>query len=192
MAAIGDLINTKGLSADSVSNKILDFVYGKNCILLRDVGLIFGIGTGIPMPLIGFEYEMPERIHLLSFSYSEYPYTNRTALINAYFRNNTRFSLRANKPITRANTFPVNYAINEALYSVLEKYAQNGGIFTVLTPWGALSNCLLKDFYGIKGGDREMGGQGFLFEFEKTNIPSESIQKTQNSYLSAITAGSAI
>lgn len=192
MAGIGDLVNLNGLSADSVANRILDFVYGKNCILLRDVGLIFGVGTGIPMPLIGFEYEMPERVHLLSFSYSEYPYLNRTALINAYFRNNTRFSIKASRPITRANTFPVNYGINEALYTVLEKYTQNQGFFTILTPWGALANCLLKDFYGVKNGEREIGGQGFLFEFEKVNIPSEAIQKKQNSYLSAITAGSAV
>lgn len=192
MAGVADIVDFGGIQPSELSFEILDFVFGKNCILLNDVGLIFGVSTNIPCPLIGFEYELPERVELLNFSYSDYPFLDRTALINAYFKNNTRFTLKAHKPITRFNPFVVNYALNEAIYKVLDEYALNGGTFTILTPWGALTNILLEKFTGIKNGSNDVGGQGFQFDFIKVNIQTKAIQEKQNNYLASIDAGGAM
>lgn len=192
MAVIGDLINTDGLKVSELSSDILDFVYQKNCILLNDVGLIFGIETGIPCPILGFEYEVPESIELLKFSYSEYPFLDRTSLINAYFKENTRFALKAHRPITAKNPFAVNYALNEAIYTALEKYSLNGGTYTILTGHKTITYAVLEKLTGIKNSDNDIGGQGFVFEFLKLNIQTNEIQNIQNDFLSAVTSGKAI
>ena len=189
MAGIGDIVDLNGIKTGELTSQILDFVYGKNCILLNDIRLIFNNPINIPCPIIGFEYEIPDHIELLSFSYSDYPFLDRTSLINAYFKNNTKISLKAYRPITPLNPFTINLATNELIYAVLDKYCLNGGTFTILTSWGAYSNVLLEKLSGIKTGSNDIGGQGFQFDFIKVNIQTKEIQAIQSSYLASIDGG---
>lgn len=192
MAGLGDLVNLDGFSIDGIANGILDFTFGSNAIWLRDVGEILGAGVNFPVPLVGFEYELPDIVPLLDFSYSEYPYADRTAIINAYVKNNTRQTIIAHRPITPNNKFIINYALNEALYKILDEYISRSGRFTILTPWCSLGNYLCEKWSGIKKNDSDVGGQTFKFEFVRANIPSDAVQKQQNSYLSSITGGGAM
>lgn len=193
MAGVGDILNLQGLKVDEISVEILDFVYGRNAILLQNVGEILNLGsTGIPIPIVGFEYKIPDEVEILKFSYSKYPFMNRTTIVNAYIKEATTLTLEADKPITQLNPFIANYPLNELIVSTLDKYISNGGLFTILTPWAVIKDCLCTKFVGFKIGERDIGGQGFRFSFEKANIPSEVMQKKQNAYLSAITGGSAL
>lgn len=192
MAGLGDLVNLDGFSIDGIANGILDFTFGSNAIWLRDAGEILGAGVNFPVPLVGFEYELPDIVPLLNFSYSEYPYINRTALINAYMKNNTRLTLYAHRPITPNNKFIINYALNEALYKILDEYISRSGRFTILTPWSALGNFLCEKWDGVLRNKSDVGGQTFKFEFVRVNMPSDAVEKLQNSYLDTITSGGAM
>lgn len=189
MSAIGKLINLNGIQTSGLNFEILDFVFGRNCILLDNLNLVFGIGPNIPCPLLGFQYETPEFIELLNFSYSEYPFLDRTALINAYMKNNTRFKFKAYRAITTENSFVINYALNEAIYKILDNYVLNGGTFRVVTAWGSFSNLLLEKFSGFRNSDTDIGGQGFQFEFVRVNMQTQEIQEKTNTYLSNIDSG---
>lgn len=189
MSAIAKLVNLDGLQTSGLNFEILDFVFGQNCILLDDINLVFGIGPSIPCPLLGFQYATPDFLELLSFSYSEYPFLDRTSLINAYFKNNTRIKMQAYRPITTKNPFVLNYALNEGIYKILDNYALNGGTFRIITAWGSFSNLLLEKFSGIRGSDTDIGGQGFQLEFLKVNMQKKEIQERTNTYLSNIDSG---
>lgn len=187
MASLPDLINTKGLSVGEIGVEVVDFVFGRNAIVLDDVGLIFGLGLSIPMPLIGFEFKVPHRVPILDYSYSDAPYLDKTSLINGYIKNTPSFTLQGVRPTTKWNKFILNYALNEALNKILDEYVLNGGTFTILTAWGSLPNCLLEKYSGVSDG-RSIG-QEYEFQFLKANIQSQAIQDKQSSYLKAITGG---
>ena len=191
MQGLNQLVNTNGVNQKGNAGDIVDFVYGKNCIILNDIGKIFGVSLNIPMPLLGFEYILPDRVPLLNFSYSEAPYLNRASVVNGYIKNSTRFTLRGVKSILKTN-FTANYAINEMLYYLLDTYITNGGLFTIITPWATLGNCVCEDFSGVKLSNSESGGQGFEFTFLKLNIQPEAISKSVSSYLNNITSGIAV
>lgn len=187
--ALTDFLNINGVQQTEPSLEVLDFIFGRSAIVLNDVSKILGIGSGIPAPLLGFEYQPISKLDLLDFSYPEYPTLNRSSMINSYLKNNTRFSVRAIKPITYTNKFALNYLTNEAIYYALDKYVTAGGLFTILTPYCSLANCVLEKFTGVTTSDRDCGGQAFDFQFLKLNLPTKQMQTSQSNYLSSITSG---
>lgn len=191
MQGLSKVVNTNGVTNNGGVGDILDFIFGRNCIILNDISKIFGEGINIPMPLLGFEYVVPDRVQLLNFSYSEAPYLNRSSVVNGNIKNSTRFTLRGVKSILKSN-FITNYATNELLYYLLDTYITRGGIFTIVTPFATLGNCVCEDFSGIKLSDRDPAGQCFEFTFLKLNIQPEKISNSVSNYLNNITSGVAI
>lgn len=191
MQGLNKVVNTNGITTKGNVGNIIDFIFGRNCIILNDVGKIFGVSTGIPMPLLGFQYITPPRVELLNFSYSEAPYLNRASVVNGYIKNSTRITLQARKPILKTN-FTASYAINELLYYLLDTYITNGGLFTIVTPFASLGNCVCESFTGVKISDNDIGGQGFEFTFLKLNIQPESITKNVSTYLNNVASGVAV
>lgn len=187
MAALTDLVNTNGLKVGEVGLELMDVAWGKNAVMLDDVGLVFGSPISIPMPLIGFEFKIPQRVPFLKFSYSDAPYLDKTSIINGYIKEGTRFVLNGVRPTTKWNKFLVNYALNEALIKILDEYVLNAGSFTILTAWGSLTNCLLEEYNGVSDG--KSIGQEYEFKFYKANVQSKAIQSQQSQYLKAITGG---
>lgn len=203
---------------------VLDYLFQKNAIILNDTlqiltGMTFDFGIGefsLPIPLIGFEFLAPEEVELLKYSYSDYPYIDKTMITNAYIKENTQLSIIGIRPITHmpngnhsaghsdisggdktasainnASTSVVgNYISNELILSTLQMYCDKGGTFTVLTMWGQINNLVLERLSGIKleGGANQFAGQGYKFEFKRINFPKKSNQGIRNT-LSKLTLG---
>lgn len=196
MAITGNFIPT--LSSDNVTKGLLDMVYRHNALLLDDaISLIGGSFIGglasapsIPLPLVGFVYETPSTVELLKYSYSEYPYLNKSLIINSYLRENTQFRVVAYRQITSSNPVILNIATNEILYKTLETYCNNGGTFTLLTMWGTFNNLVLEGLNGIMpNDDNAVGGCGFEFLFRKVAVSTGIIDKIVDTGLSKLTKG---
>ena len=196
MAITGNFIPT--LSSDNVTKGLLDMVYRHNALLLDDaISLIGGSFIGglasapsIPLPLVGFVYETPSTVELLKYSYSEYPYLNKSLIINSYLRENTQFRVVAYRQITASNPVILNIATNEILYKTLETYCNNGGTFTLLTMWGTFNNLVLEGLNGIMPNDEiAVGGCGFEFLFRQIAVSTCVIDKIFVTAFSKLTHG---
>ncbi|EGV1470911.1 hypothetical protein JF110_001636 [Campylobacter jejuni] len=188
-----------GSSIPSVSSNgsksLLDITYRHNAILLNE-GLAMGLSSlGVksnissPLPLLGFVYENPNDIGLLKYSYSEYPYLNKSLIVNSYIKENTNFSIVARKAITAQNGVIVNIAANELLFKTLEDYCDKGGTFTLLTMWGAFSNLVLEELKGISPEANEVAGCGFVFVFKRLNFSKGLAEKVMDNSLSNLSGG---
>lgn len=188
MGALTDFIGTSRLVTKEPTLAVLDALYGKSAILFDDVSKIFNMGVSFSVPLLGFQYENPNQATLLKFSWSKDPFLNKEVTSNAYIKEQTTIKLKAYKAINRLDSVVLTYALNEFLIKVLNDYVTAGGMFSILTGWGIIKNCVLEQLDIIPPQDREIGGQGFEFTFARVNVASEAIQK-QNAFLASITGG---
>lgn len=195
---------TSGLTPDAFLT--LDYLFQKNALILNDTLTILkgspfsvlGVDVNLPLPLLGFEYMSPDEVELLKYSYSEYPYVNKTMITNAYIKENTRLSIIGLRPITygggsvnSVSTSVVgNYLTNELILSTLQAYCDRGGTFTILTMWGQLNNLVLERLSGIRleSGPNQFQGQAYRFEFKRINFPKAKHQGLKNA-LSKMTLG---
>lgn len=162
------------------SRAIVDLVFSNNCLILTDL-----VKTGIlpilnTAPLIGFYYENPSQLGLYSYSYSEYPYLNRTAVANSVMKNSSTITIKGLRPITRANSVVVNYLANSTILSLLDKYIMRGGRFKLLTMWGPVSNLVMESIDGVT----EFGQGGVAFDFTLRKI--YTAESTSSSVASAL------
>lgn len=153
-------------------------------LLLNDVPRIFYKQIGIvsvPLPLVGLTYAPPREVELLKFSYSEYPYMDKSVVVNSYKQEPTKFSIIAYRPLSvlptdikkgdsaiqSGNNVIVNFVANEVAYNILQLYARFGGTFSLVTQWGIVTNLVIESLKGISIESKTMGGEAFLFEFKR-------------------------
>lgn len=153
-------------------------------LLLNDVPRIFYKKIGIvsvPLPLLGLTYAPPREVELLKFSYSEYPYMDKSVVVNSYKQEPTKFSIIAYRPLSvlpagttkgnevlnSGNNVIVNFVANEVAYNILQIYARFGGTFSLVTQWGIVTNLVIESLKGISIDIKTMGGEAFLFEFKR-------------------------
>ena len=199
------------ISGGNISRATLELVFKNNAILLNDglsLGLsafdsAFGTNLGgsafgdmvnsvssvVALTLLGFVYDNPSSMELLKYSYSEYPYLNKSLIVNSYLKENTRFTIRAYKAITPDNTIPINYIYNEQIYSQLKNYCDYGGTFTLMTLWGSFSNLVLESLNSVYPEGSEVGGVGFEFNFLKPNFDGSSSSGIVSKAINALTSG---
>lgn len=168
------------LQVPTIGGKLLDITFTKSAILLNDKELLFPAGLNakiantklknMPLPLLGFTYKIPNRLPLLKFKYSEYPFLNKTIISNCYIQEQTRFSVQGINILTANIGVFTNIGFNLALKSQLEKYILQGGTFMVMTPWGQISPCLCEGIEGVTLHDTDIGGQSVIFNFVTAKI----------------------
>lgn len=188
MTLIGDFIPS--FNSGNASKAMLDLTYRHSVILLSDVAsmglaaagisnpIASAIADLIPVPLLGFVYETPSQVELLKYRYSEYPYLNKSLIVNSYIRENTRFSVRAHRLITASNPVPINIAANELYFQLIQEYCNRGGTFTLATMWGIYDNCVLEELIGIPPeASNGVAGTGFEFRFLRLHFSGNSLIK---------------
>lgn len=185
MASLASVLGLEGIQSADPSFAVLDIFFGKSVILLNDVAQILGAGVTIPIPIVGFEYQVPNEIEMFNYRLSEYPALNKQTIINSMTKGTTKFSITAIRPITKFNTAILNYALNEALNKALELYNDNGGTYTIITPWGLIKPCVMSGGFGIKIGDGDLGGQGWRFNFTRLNIQT-TLTTQQSAFLASL------
>ena len=122
------------LKVPTIGGKILDIVFTKSAVLLNDNELLFNTTklSGLPIPLLGFNYKIPDRLPLLKFKYSEYPFLTKNIISNCYMQEQTKFSIQAYNFLTTGIGVFTNIGFNMLLRSMLEKYILQGGTFMVI------------------------------------------------------------
>lgn len=177
---------SKMLNGDP-AGAILDLVFKDCCLIMQNTSLLTGwTSLDIPFPILGFQFQTPEEIELLKYEYTKYPALNRAFVGNTFQKQSTTVSVVGLRPITRYNPVALNYLLNNiGIKFYIEKYADKGGLWTILTMWGNMTDLVLTDLKGVKVEGTEMGGIGFEFTFEKLQFSSLETMLEKVSNISA-------
>lgn len=164
------------LQVSTIGGKILDIVFTKSAVLINDQDLLtgFSLGFSLPIPLLGFTYKIPDRLPLLKFKYSEYPFLTKNIISNCYMQEQTKFSIQAYNFLTTGIGVFTNIGFNMLLRNLLEKYILRGGTFMVMTPWGHITPCLCEGIEGVTLHDKDIGGQSLIFSFTTAKIAKKN------------------
>lgn len=198
----GSAITGDALSIGAVSGKmsLVRMIY-RNCAVLMDSAVEMAssdLGADLPsaiksvkIPLLGFSYNTPESMGLLKYSYSEYPFLNRSLIVNSYIKENTDFTIMAYRAITAEAGIIYNVALNELLFGTIQKYCDKGGTFTLMTLWGAFSNLVLENLEGIPldSGNNTIGGVGFKFTFKRIGLDKSGAENIMSDSLKSLAGG---
>lgn len=180
--SLQSLIGDAQTYVNAGSYSILDTIYSENAVLLNNALEIISGQTAVsavPLPLLGFHFNPSQTIQLLNFEYSRYPYLNKKMISNSVVQNETRFSLEIIDTITSDNTVITAIAKRQLLITLLNKYILAGGLFTILTLGGTISNCLMEDFSWIGRTDRFVAN--FVKPLFSTTDTSEQLSSTLKS-----------
>lgn len=169
---------------------ILEMVINKNALILRDHQILkktLGVNISIPMPLLGFIYELPQSIELLNFTYSEYPFINKSLVANSTQNETTTIKVTAISAITAENGIVKQFLKLQVLQDALRDYCVFGGSFWLITPWGVFRNLYLENLTLIPS-DNSFGCK-LEFTLKRLNFTDSPFAKKVSTALSYIDMG---
>ena len=169
-SALGNVLPSL-YNPSSAHKFILDLAFRDCAVILRESLLLKNekMNGFLPFPLVGFTFDTPSNIQLLKYNYCEYPYLNKTMIVNSLVKENNEISITGSRPITRGNSIIMNTVLNQVLVKALEIYASRGGTFILITMWGIIQDLVLEELAG-KPTDGGVGGVLFDFKFKKINF----------------------
>lgn len=175
---------------------ILDLVFRDCALIFSNTKLLINpklgaVGISIPLPIVGFSFNVPEEVGILKYTYTEYPLLNKQVVANSFLKEPIDISVSAVRPIRRNNPIALNYITNQTLIALIEKYCDNGGLWTLNTGWGIFTNLALTDLTGIKIGQvagADTGGIGFSFRLRKMHFDNTFATNQINGLLKKFTS----
>jgi len=185
MSIITDILGgIAGYNLQVGSYQILDDIYSHSAIILQDAQLIFNVplispllagspffGGSAPLPLIGLAYKTEGEVGLLEYEWAEYPFLSKQVITNSAIKQEPRFQVEAYSVISGLNPIAVNVIKVPTIINALDQYVAQGGLFTVLTLYGSMQDCVLEKVIGVSDGNG-MEGTHLRMMFKKTNISS--------------------
>lgn len=180
----GVLPNFAKLATGDPGGALLDLVFKDSCLWMQNSTLLHGfVSLDIPLPVVGFQFQTPDNLELLKYEYTTYPALNKSFVANTFQKKTTTLTITGLRPITRFNPVGLNYLLNwQGVSNYIEKYADRGGLWSLNTMWGLITNLVLTELKGVNMNETQMGGVGFEFSFEKLQFSSisSSLDKVSN------------
>lgn len=197
VAGVGNALPSLAKIGNSgTGGMILDLVFRDCALLFSNTKLLISpklgaLGAPIPLPILGFSFDVPEEIGILKYEYTEYPLLNKQVVANSFLKEPVDISVSAIRPIRRNNPVALNYITNRTLIALIEKYCDNGGLWTLNTGWGIFSDLALTELSGTKTGDHagaDLGGVGFNFRLRKMHFDNTFATSKISSLLKKLTS----
>jgi len=191
MSLATDILGTsKSTDISSADYTLLDDIFSYNAIWLQNAIELsnipilsqFELTKNVPLPLIGLAYKPVGEIEFLSYEWSQYPYLSKQIITNAGIKQATRFALDVYSVLNGSNPVALNLLKVSAIIKFLDGYIAKGGLFTVLTLYGFITDCVLEKITGISDGEM-LDGTHLRFNFLKPNIDTTVIVAKQVSDL---------
>lgn len=188
----------------NVAVGVLDIMFSNSAVLLKDPSLISQAGLagsimafvsdllgGSALPLTGFTYRSPRQVEYLSYTYSEYPFLNQKLISNSFIKNPTTIQIEALRPITRSNSWLLNYFNTSSIVELVEAYADAGGLFKLFTRWGTIDDLALTNLTLNTSEDSSDPGL-FTMTFKKLQFIEKEEADTTDSIIDVISQGAGI
>ena len=200
MSLVTDILGKpKSTDISNATYTLLDDIFSYNAIWLQNAIELSNIpilsqnefSKNISLPLIGFQYKPVGNIELLKYAWSQYPFLSKQVITNSGMKQATKFSVDVFSVISDSNPVAINLLKIQTIMDLLDMYIAKGGLFTILTLYGFITNCVCADVYGVSDGEM-LDGTHLRFDFIKPNISSvKSVVKQVADVINGINIGAA-
>lgn len=174
MNFLGTQLPSLSQATSDPTGAILDLVFNDGALLMQNLSIVGSYFSSVEtLPIIGFTFKQPSRVEFLKYRYAEYPYLNKNVVANAFCKEPCNIQIQALRPISRGNGIATNYATSYALRAFIETYCDKGGLWTLNTMWGLVTDLALESLSG-EPTEQGMGGVVWTFEFKRLLFSSSS------------------
>lgn len=144
------------------------------------------VGINTLAGILGFSYNTNQDIPLLEYEYSDQPYLNKAMLCYSAIKQSNDFSIVVNSIVTKLTPYVSKIGVFTGYKKLLEYYADNGGTFSILTPYTVITPCVLTS---LKALHSTTPGTQFEIGLKRINIASSGILKQLSSKIGNIASG---
>ena len=123
---------------------------------------------------------------------AHYPFANLTTAANAVITQPLRISFKMICPVKTQGGYTAKFLTFMALKAVLSAHNTSGGTYTLVTPTGLYTNCLMTSFHDISAGESKQAQFIWQMDFEQpliTRAQAAAVQQQQNKLMTQITSG---
>ncbi len=169
----------------SVMNSIISGVdwgfmgdYGKVGMMTKGISALGGLASKITptYPLLGFAFQPPKQFEILKYQYTEMPFVSRQVIANNQFKLPTELTLQGIRPIERGNELLRSFLTNWlGIKTIIEAYADAGGLWTIFTAWGMRKDYVLVGLNGNYVDGHKNAGVGWEFKFKQYNFDTMAV-----------------
>lgn len=126
---------------------------------------------------------------IIDYESGKYPFANQTVAANSLIAQPLRIPMTMSAPMNSQNTALSKLTTLSALQAALQAHANLGGTYTVATPAGFYSNCLLLSVRDITPTGEKTPQSSWQWDFEKPLVSATDAAGAVNSMLAKIDAG---
>lgn len=129
---------------------------------------------------------------LIDQQIGKYPFANQAVAANAVIAQPLKVSLLMICPVKNAAGYAGKLAIMMALQAALKSHNATGGTYTVITPCGFYTDCLMTGLTDVSSSESRQPQNAWRWDFEQpllTQSAATSAAAALNSKMSAITNG---
>lgn len=126
---------------------------------------------------------------LNKWQWGEYPFANQAIAANAGIQMPKQVSMLMRCPAKNVLGYPAKLAVLVALQSAVDQHASQGGTYTIITPTGFYTNCLLTAVRDISSGESNQPQVTWQWDFTNPLVTLQQATQVQSSLIGKVTAG---
>lgn len=129
---------------------------------------------------------------LIDQEVGHYPFANQAVAANAVIAQPLTVSMRMVCPVKNPAGYPLKLATMMALQAALVQHNGSGGTYTIATPSGFYTNCLMTGMRDVSTNESNQSQFVWQMDFEQPLLTLQSAQQAQNSLMSKLTGGTEV
>ena len=152
----------------------------------------FGIlasGGNISLDNFFASYEPLPGSTLIDQKIGEYPFANQAVAANAVIAQPLTISLLMNIPARAPGGYAIKLATMAALQAALQQHNNLGGTYTIVTPAGFYTNCVMLSLRDASRGGSKQPQNAYEWVFRKPLLTLDQAEQALNALMSKINAG---
>jgi hypothetical protein len=124
---------------------------------------------------------------ILNYSIGQYPFANQSVAANAIIAEPLNISMRMNIPVNKRGGHTAKLATMLLLQTLLQKHAEFGGTYTIVTPAAFYTNCILTKLYDVSSSADPIPQNAWQFDFMKPLITLSQAEGAQSTLMRSVT-----
>jgi hypothetical protein len=126
---------------------------------------------------------------LANYSVGQYPFANQYVAANAIIAEPLSISLRMSIPVNKPGGHAAKLSTMLMLQAAIQKHANLGGTYTIVTPAGLYTNCILTNWSDVSSGDSAIPQNTYQWDFIQPLVTLEAAEAAMNTFMAGNAAG---
>jgi hypothetical protein len=126
---------------------------------------------------------------LANYAVGQYPFANQSVAANAIISEPLTISMRMSIPVNKPGGHTAKLITMTMLQAVVQKHANLGGTYTIATPAGFYTNCILTGLTDVSTGDSPIPQNTWQWDFVQPLVTLQAAQAAQSTFMNTVSQG---